>query len=200
MTKKPVTARPKDQQYPRPDQFDPASCEFDCAFCYARAPDPKIVENLDQDIEELRTQFTQLQKDATTDTQLVQLVGRLDEIAKTIDRASAKSKELKADIVLPPKEVMDVRLVPSHSLDRLDEYRSDENKAYLLIGAFCGTILGILANWATDENFTITRPSLVFMGVFLVLALLSITWAYQISRRAKKVREEMLSPKGSTKS
>lgn len=197
MTEKPVSLSLEDEQGSRPPPFDPESCDFKCVFCYAR-PDPEVVESLDQDLEELRTQFSRLQEDASADTQFVQLVDRLGEIAKTIERASTRSKELKADIVLPPKEVMDVRLVPSHSLDRLEEYRSDENKAFLLIGAFSGAILGILANWAADESFTVTRPSLVLMGVFFVLTLLSIVWVCQISRRARRVKVSMLSLEKST--
>jgi len=79
---------------------------------------------------------------------------------------------------------MSVRLVPSDSLDRLEEYRSDVNWAYLFIGAFLGAIMGILSNWATNEEFIITRYSKVLMGLFLILAIGSGAWACNINRRA----------------
>jgi len=101
--------------------------------------------------------------------------------------------EIRAPIMIPPMEDISVRLVPSHLLERLEEYRSDENKAYLLIGLFGGSILGVLGNWATNENFTITRVSMVLIGIMFCLTIACIWWAYRINQRASRVRDQMLS-------
>jgi hypothetical protein len=77
-------------------------------------------------------------------------------------------------------------------LERLEEYRADENKAFLLIGLFGGACLGIFSNWATNENFTITRASLVLLGILAMLTVFCAFWAFQINKRAKSVRERML--------
>lgn len=172
--------------------FDPEKCPYDCAFCYKK-PDQKLVIGLDNDIDEIRKQVVRIKESASTDTKLKPILAALEEATRTINQASAKSKELTADVVLPSKKTMAVHLVPSHLFERLEEYRNDENKAFLLIGAFFGAILGILSNWATNENFIITRFSLVLMGMFFFLALLSITWAILISRRAQKAKQNMLS-------
>jgi len=165
--------------------------------------DPNTVARLDDALETLRREVAQLRRDVTTDTQMpqvgegldvkqmTQLGERLDEIARTLDQASERSDELKADILFPPIEDMSVRLVPSDSLDRLEEYRSDVNWAYLLAGAFLGAVMGILSNWATNEKFIITRYSKVLIGLFLILAVGSGVWAYNINRRARRVRDHM---------
>lgn len=150
------------------------------------------VDHLARDLEEARVELRKLVEDATANRQLAGVVERLEGIASAIDEASSRSEELKADVLLPPMDAMRVQLVPSHSLDRLEEYRSDENKAYLLIGAFLGAILGILSNWATNEDFAVTRPSAALMGFLFVLALSSIAWACLTAHRARRVREHML--------
>lgn len=86
---------------------------------------------------------------------------------------------------------MEVRLVASHSLERLEEYRSDENKYYLLIGLFGGAVLGILSNWFTNEQFTITRFSTVFMLLLAILTVACIFMALRISKRAEGLKSKI---------
>ena len=111
----------------------------------------------------------------------------------TATRAIGRSEELTARILLPPREMTDVQLLPSDALDRLEEYRSDENIAYLLIGAFSGAILGILSNWATNDTFVITRVSLVLLGFFAVLCGMSIFWAWRLRGRIASIKQKTLS-------
>jgi 6-pyruvoyl-tetrahydropterin synthase len=155
----------------------------------------KVAQELEQSIEKLRAQIAEL-KEAVPDKQQAQVTDQLREIATTIEQMSVSNKELKADILLPPMEDMNVRLVRSDTLDRLEEYRMDESKAYLLIGVFGGAIFGILSNWATNETFTITRPSRMLMILFFIFALATTLWAYQVSGRARRVRNQLLYPKG----
>ena len=53
---------------------------------------------------------------------------------------------------------MTVDLAPLNLIERLDEYGSDENLYYTLMGIFAGGILGIIANWATSSQ-TFLSPS-----------------------------------------
>ena len=76
----------------------------------------------------------QLKREVAGKDDLVQLNDRLDDITTSIQKASERGQELKAKILLPPSELMNVQLVPSHSLERLEEYRSDEKKTYVLLG------------------------------------------------------------------
>lgn len=165
------------------------NCPYHCAFCYTKSPE--LVKELDNDINEIQEQVIHIQENAASDQSLKPILASLEEALQTINRASAKSKELTAEVVLPSDETMAVHLVPSHLLERLEEYRSDENKVFLLIGAFSGAILGILANWATNEVLTITRFSIILMGIFFSLAILSIAWAVLISYRASKIKKTL---------
>jgi len=89
-----------------------------------------------------------------------------------------------------------VRLVPSDSLDRLEEYRTDENVAYLLMGAFGGAILGFLSNLATNQQFIITRFSVMLMILFGVLTVLGIYWAFRLRGRVNRVKGRIFHPVG----
>ncbi len=154
-----------------------------------------IAQELDVDLEKLRRQVDSLHETAETDGQLGLIVDRLNEIEQTIESASRSNERLRAKVVLPSAEDMAVRLVPSNSLDRLEEYRSDETKAYLLIGIFLGAVLGILSNWITDPGFEITRVSGAFMIIFSALAVLAAGWAAQVSARSRRVRSRLLGQK-----
>lgn len=142
------------------------------------------------ELSSLRQQLDEIRKDAVTGDQLA---ARLDETLKTATRAIGRSEELTARVLLPPPELTDVQLLPSGALDRLEEYRSDENVAYLLIGAFGGAILGVLSNWATNENFVITRISLLLLGIFATLCVMSGFWAWRLHRRIASVKQKTLS-------
>lgn len=140
------------------------------------------IKSLHQQVEELRQQPSQ-----TGDT------AKLDELARTADTAS----RLTADIVLPSADAMAVRLVPVHQLERLEEYRSDENWGFLLIGTFLGGVLGILVNAANTDNFAFSRPSIVLMGVMFVLTVLSLLWTIRLKKRAIEITKGMIPGKKS---
>lgn len=149
------------------------------------------IDSLSLELASLRQQLLELQKGSTNNDKVEQ---KIDELLKTANRAVGRSEELTARVVLPRQEHMDVQLVPSHSLERLDEYRSDENIAYLMIGVFAGSILGILSNWVTSENFTITRFSIILMGIVLALTVLCAVWAVVIRNRANEVKKRIFDP------
>ncbi len=118
------------------------------------------------------------------------------QLQKKVESASLavqeKVDELSARVILPRKEDMDVPLVPSHLLDRLEEYHSDEKVIYSLIGLFGGAMLGILGNWATNESFTVTRFSVVLLVFLAILTLACGLAAWSINRRAVAARHRML--------
>jgi hypothetical protein len=117
------------------------------------------------------------------------LENKLEELARTAETAN----KLTASVVLPSPESMAVHLAPIYQLDHLREYQSDENWAFLLIGAFSGAILGIISNWATNENFVLTRFSIVLIVIFGVLTILTVVWAIQLKRRTKTFINELIS-------
>ena len=145
---------------------------------------------LTRDLDAVRGQLASIQREASLNAAVTEQVKT---VANLVEQVQANSKELMAPVLLPPMEDMEVRLVASHSLERLEEYRSDENKYYLFIGLFGGAILGILSNWFTSAQFTITRFSLVFIALLAILTLACVFMVTGISRRAKGLRTKLLS-------
>jgi hypothetical protein len=152
------------------------------------------VDALTKDLATLGDQVRALKNDVAGKKDLAALNERLGKMAASIERATERSQELKANIVLPPSKYLSVRLVPSHSLDRLEEYRSDEKKAYALLGVFGGGAIGVFINWATQDTFALTKATIVLVVFFLILTTAAVAWAWQIGRRVQRVRKAMLPP------
>ncbi|MCB0172492.1 MAG: hypothetical protein KDJ97_18250 [Anaerolineae bacterium] len=151
---------------------------------------PSERREVNDEIVALKTQIEQLKEEQVSDRALPQF----EEIIQKLEEITTKEqeRELNARIVLPPREDMSVKLVPSHSLERLEEYRGDESIAFLLIGLFGGAIMGVLINWITDEDFVITRQSIVFVSFFLFLTVLCGWWAFQLKKRSGRIRDKLL--------
>jgi hypothetical protein len=134
--------------------------------------------------------FLEKHLDATADEEVKITLKKIDDAAETI---ALRNKELTARILLPERKHLNVPLAPVHSLERLEEYRSDENIAYLLTGAFVGAILGILSNWADNDPFVLTRISIVLMILLVILTIFCVIWAIRLNRRATSVKKDILS-------
>jgi len=160
------------------------------SFKSAKSTSTSDSDLLQIELASLRQQLDEIRKGTVTGDQLST---KLDESLKTATRAIGRSEELTARILLPPPEMTDVQLLPSGALDRLEEYRSDENIVYLLIGAFSGAMLGILSNWATSEDFIITRMSLVLLGIFAALFSISLIWVWRLHKRIAAIKQKVLS-------
>jgi len=114
----------------------------------------------------MRTLLQKIQTERERNQTGPELTPTMQQIEKLVEKAQEKTKELTAPVLLPSPQAIEVRLVASHSLDRLEEYRADESLYFLLIGLFGGAVLGILSNWFTNETLTMTRFSIVFI-IFL---------------------------------
>lgn len=146
---------------------------------------------LNSELTSLRSEIDRLREELTTTTGS-NLASRLEELAALATRVDAHSKELTAAVILPPEEALRVHLVTSNSLERLEEYRADVSRYYGLAGIFGGAVLGIIINWVTTPELTITRTSVILMVI-----LAALTWAcvYQIShlnQRAARIQAQML--------
>ncbi|MCA1568269.1 MAG: hypothetical protein LC803_22015 [Acidobacteria bacterium] len=146
------------------------------------------LEKLSSELGSLRQQLMEFQKEPLLGGQFEH---RVREILSTANRAVDQSEVLTARVILPRQEDMNVRLVPSHSLERLEEYRRDENVAYLFIGVFAGAIFGTLSNWATTETFLMTRSSVLLVSVLSMLTIACIIWVRVIQKRANVVRGQI---------
>lgn len=144
------------------------------------------LKSLSLQINSLQEQVQEIRRSPTENKGLE---NKLNELAKTAETAN----RLTASVVLPSAESMAVHLAPIYKLDRLQEHQSDENWAFLLIGAFAGAILGIITNWANNENFELTKFSIVLMAIFGVLLLITLLWTVRLRKRTKTIISEIIS-------
>lgn len=140
----------------------------------------------------------QLTKNAQTEqnqdfqNQMSTIAQSMSQVQTQLAQAQRQTEGLTAPVIMPTPEDMQIRLVPTHWLHRLEEYRADEGIALTAAGLFVGAILGILVNWATNEQFVVTRFSQVLMGLFAVLAVSLVLWVARTRRRATMIRDQML--------
>ncbi len=153
------------------------------------------VDNLNRDLENLHNQITQLQSEVAGKRELEKVNQRVDKMVKSIESATEQGHELKAKVLLPPSEYLNIQLVPSHTLERLEEYRTDEKKIFVLLGSFLGSILGILSNWATQKTFAMNRASWVLLTMCIIVTILSTYYAWIISGRVKIAKSKLFIPR-----
>ena len=118
----------------------------------------------------------------------------VQELSQIADKIEESRRELTAPVTLPSTEDMSIRLVPSHFLERLEEYRSDEGIALLVTGLFGGGVLGVLISLATGEVSRLSPFSIVLLILMIMLAVLSGYWIAKMRSRISKIRDRMLWP------
>lgn len=159
-----------------------------------RSPEDSNSEDINSGFDNLKTQIEKLQESAAPDDTLKT---EIQSVVTALQRVETQREELNARFLLPSNRT--VPLVRLDLVTQFQQHRSDGSIAFLLIGAFGGAILGIVINWATNENFTITRPSIVLMGILAVLLLGSIIWAVILQLRSanvwKQVVQESIAPR-----
>jgi flagellar hook-basal body complex protein FliE len=106
---------------------------------------------------------------------------QLDEMFDKISQLQKASQGMTAQVILPPIEDMQVHLVTSNSLDRLEEYRNDQATWFALAGLFGGSILGILINWVTGGQMNSS-------AIILIVAFAIITGVFGYFYYESKVR------------
>jgi hypothetical protein len=100
--------------------------------------------------------------------------------------------EITAPVKLPSQEAMTVQLGPVHFIERLEEYQSDENLGFTLIGLFIGAIIGVVINWATNEPFIVTPFSLILIGIFFIFAIGTGIWLRRTRIRRENIKRRLL--------
>ena len=144
------------------------------------------VVGLQNELAALRQSVLELHKrlePGTQDDERVALLQR--EIERSLNRAVGRTEDLTAALILP--EDRTIRLIMEHDVDRLEEYRSDENLAFLMIGLFAGAAVGIVVNWVTDSTFSPTPISITFLILFALLAGAAAYWSYRLKNRVSQV-------------
>jgi transcriptional regulator with XRE-family HTH domain len=109
----------------------------------------------------------------------INIGGELQKISEALSELKLPTQNLSAQIVLPPPEDMEVRLVSSTSLQQLEEYRSEENKWFSIMSIFIGALLGIAINVVTGGVMKTEALILVFVFIFFVVTTFFTARNYQ---------------------
>jgi hypothetical protein len=107
----------------------------------------------------------------------------------TVLQLRETSRELNARVIPPAPEDMEVRLMSSESLHRLDEYRSEEQKWLAVACVFIGAGIGIVINLATGAKPT--NVGWAMLAMFSLFAVLCSVTAVQYGRRAVRLRDHI---------
>lgn len=129
---------------------------------------------------------------ASKNQELRAISSEIRTIRDDLSQMKIPSAHLSAPIILPPPEDMEVRLVSSTSLQRLEEYRSEENKWYSVTGIFMGAILGIAINVATGG--IMTNNAWILVGTFVALTILTGITAIRYQNQGNRIRTQILKP------
>ena len=112
------------------------------------------------------------------------------EIKATLAILTATPHGITAPVRTPQPEDMEVTLVPSTILDRLDEYRGDESLWLVLFGLFTGAIVGVFVNVATGGRFDVAV--LIILVVFVIMACATGGAAWRARTRGNAVKRALL--------
>lgn len=119
-------------------------------------------------------------------------------LINSLDQIKIPPQSLMAPVILPPTKDMEIRLVSSTSLQRLEEYRFEENKWYTVTGILGGAILGIIINVATGGQMTAIAWILVI--TFAVLCAITGWTAWNYQQRGNDIRKQILTEQPAKKS
>ena len=114
-----------------------------------------------------------------------EIESEIQEIKKKLENARFTSEQLTAPVILPAPEDIQVRLVSSTSLQRLEEYREEENNWFSLSGVFFGAFLGMLANHFSGGTLSTE-------GWLLAVILFGFSFLTFISGRRFRARGEKI--------
>jgi len=146
------------------------------------------IDSLDSKFSSLSNRIETELKGAQTDS-LQPFKDDLANVKQSLMQLQDTSQQLAAPVILPKPKDMQVTLVSSSSLHRLEEYRSQENRWYSVLTLFLGAILGILANLATGGTFTPT--GIVLVLTFGLMGGFSFFSARGFQQQADEIRKSM---------
>jgi hypothetical protein len=122
----------------------------------------------------------------------------LDKIQKQITRVESYLSP-RVPLIIPDPQNLAVRLVKADLLAVIEDYRSDQNRWFATAWAFIGAVLGVIVNWITASQINVTGPSLVVLGTFALIAVLSWIAARDYGKRAERLKSDLLIDSGTIK-
>ena len=155
--------------------------------------DRVTVDEFDEKLAEVRWQIDDLTKrfeDNSPQEQALQN-SSVDDVRTALEELAGVGARLTAPVRIPSQDQMEIKLIPTWSFDRLEEYRTDENKWYAIASLPFGAVIGILINLITGSEAN--QATWVALILFAVFGILSLWQALVLSKRAAQTKSEILS-------
>lgn len=144
-----------------------------------------------KDVENAISELSARLEGATTQSaQTVPISEEIEILKQNFAELKNTSQSLTAPVKIPSQEHMQVHLVPAASLERLEEYRSDESTWWTWFGLFVGSIIGVFINAATGGRMT--TEAWILIGVFIIMAGLTGWFALKSKRKGSELSKKLL--------
>jgi len=148
------------------------------------------IKNINVQIQDINESVELLKKELLSDVRPndKSIENEIDYLKKSILELQAASQKLTAPVKLPTPKEMEVKLIPSSSFERLEEYREEQSKWASWFGIFIGGILGLVINLITGGT---PSPGIWTVTSILVIVAALTGWAsYQSSKKAEKILKQ----------
>lgn len=119
-----------------------------------------------------------------------ELIREFQALQKKITQMYITSRDITAPVMFPSLADVQVRFISVISLERLNEYRSEETKWFTVSGSFIGAIFGVIINLIVGGQMQSTGWILIL--VFLMIAAAAAWSAYQYRQRAEQLSNQLL--------
>jgi hypothetical protein len=137
-------------------------------------------------VDELQSSLNALTKSLNKPDQQDALRQQILMMQEQLAQLQTASKDLTARVVLPPSEELEIRLLTTNSLDRLEEYRSNQNIWAGGIGLFGGAVMGIMVNFVTGAE--VEKTAWVLVVAFVLVVVVFAYFFYIDGKRVERVK------------
>lgn len=146
------------------------------------------VKDIESAIDNLANKFEN-QPSEESDEQSLTIAEEVQNVKQQLAQLQSTSREITAPVRLPSPQDMEVKLVAITSLERLEEYRADENEWRSWFGVFMGAIIAVFINIFTGSEVS---NETYLLGAFLVLMCLLTGWsALKYRQRGNALRDDI---------
>jgi transcriptional regulator with XRE-family HTH domain len=111
-------------------------------------------------------------------------------LKQEIAQLQATSKRIMAPVSVPDPEEMEVKLIPSTYIERIEEYRSEESNWFSWFGVFLGSIIGVFVNVVTGGQMS--PEAWVLIVIFAIMTSLCFWFGRAARTRANKLKDSFL--------
>lgn len=146
------------------------------------------VKDIQSAIESLASKIEN-QSSTESEEQSLTIVEEVQSLKQQLAQLQSTSREITAPVSLPKPQDMEVKLVAITSLERLEEYRADENEWRSWFGVFVGAIIAVFINIFTGSDVT---NETYLLGAFLLLMCVLTGWSvFRYRQRGNALRNEI---------